>query len=296
MLVAGWLACICYPGFTDSASFFCYSPSINIPGGGGTATANVTCGIYTSGSGSNYHLMNSNDNFLTPASLVLVNGTHQLSVIRQTSVVSPDNTVTSIAGTSSGFTGDLLNTTSLKTLQFQYAITTTAQTAPGLYSSYASTSYYQYRICSSESCEQHVFTGTAPVSLSVNVQSSPVTVSCASPAVNATPGGGSFTLDVTCTLSGNSAKQFSPSNQNLFSPSTITLTNGKSTLAATLQPTVTSPDSSVSALSGTASGGFTGTINSLPAKIKVQYQGNTTLRTTAGAYTSAPVTFTWSTI
>jgi len=293
-LILGCLLCV--RAFADGGapSVSCYSPQVNVRAGD-TATVNVNCGLYTPDSG-NYHLLGSSNNFLSPASLIILNGLHYLTANRQSTVVSPDNTITSIAGTSAGFTGNLLNTIALKNLQFQYTVATTSQTSAGLYSSYFFSSYFQYRICSSSSCEQHVYSGTAPFNILVNVQSSPVTVSCNSPAVNATPGGGLFTLDVTCTISGNNIRQLSPATQNIFSPAAITLSQGSKTVSANLQPTVTSPDSSMTGISGTAAGGFSGTVQSLPATVQVRYQGSTTATTTAGSYTSAPVTFTWSTI
>lgn len=291
---AGAISFLAWPALADGVSVNCYSPQISVSAGS-TGIANVDCIISTNES-ENYQILDSSHNFLTPATIPMLGLLHLLTATRQPTVTSPDNTIIGIAGSAAGFTGSLLNTNSIRNLQFQYAIPTTAQTPAGLYSSFLSLSYYQYRICSSSSCEQHVYTGTAPFQISVNVQSTPVTVSCSSPTVTSTPGGGSFTLDVTCTISGNSAKQLSPSTQNMFSPSAIMLTQGQSTLSATLQPTVTSPDNSVSGISGTASGGFTGTINSLPAHVMVQYQGNTAATTKAGAYTSSPVTFTWSTI
>jgi hypothetical protein len=297
--IAGWLLCLLLlvtPVFAQTEpSVFCNSPQVSVTAGS-TGTAYVNCGIYSPESGRNYRLLNSSNNLLSPAALLLQSGSNQLNAIRQSSVISPDNTVSSIAGTAAGFTATLLNVSAQKNLQFQYNIATTAQTASGLYSSFATASYFQYRICSSASCSQQVYTGTAPFMVSLNVQGSPLTVSCNSPAVNATAGGGTFTLNVTCTISGGGSRQFSPASQNLFSPSAITLTQGGKTISATLQPLVTSPDSSVTGISGTASGGFMGTANALPAKVMVQYQGTTTGTTQAGAYTSSPVTFTWSTI
>ncbi len=300
-LVAVFLCCLAPSARADNdsgdapASVACASPTVSVaPGSTGTITVN--CLIDAPDADSNYQITGSTNNFMAPATVYLSKGLSFLTARLQAPVTSPDGTVTSISGTSSGFTARLSSSSAPKNLSFQYSVTTSSATPAGTYNAFLTPAYYRYRICTNPACNQQVFSGTATTSMSVSVASSPVSVSCASPTVNATAGGGPFSLDVVCTISGGNPGQVSPSNQNVFSPGTITLTNGASNLSATLQSTVTSPDGSVSAISGTAGGGFTASINSTPAKVQVRYSGSTTNNTPAGTYTSAPVTFAWSTI
>ena len=277
----------------DLGSISCSSSPVTAPLGGGNVTAEVICAVNVPNANSAYRITPSSNSFMSPNTAYLSSGPNSLTAVLQPSVTSPDNTVTSISGTSSGFTGQLSSSSTFKTLHFQYSITTARATPSG---TYVAPIYYRYQICTTPSCNQGVFTGTATTNLYVNVPTIPLSVSCASPQVTANPGGGPFSLDVLCTLSGGSANKLSPSIQNMFSPSNITLSNGIFNLTAMLQPTVTSPDSSVSGITGTAGGGFTANINALPAKIQIQYQGTTTTTTPAGTYTSTPVLFTWSTL
>jgi hypothetical protein len=301
LLILG-LACLMLSpprGAADTVGVSCSSPAVTAPNGGGTVTANVDCLINAPDANSSYRIRDSEDNFVAPATVILLGGggVNFLLATRRSTVVSPDGTVSSIAGTSSGFTARVSSSSLPKTIRFQYGISTTAATPPGTYTSTLSSVYYQYRICTNPSCSGQVFTGIAPVSLSVIVPAAPVAVSCDSPAVNATPGGGPFSLNVICTISGGNPSKLFPSLQNAFSPGTTTLSQGTAGLTATLQPTVTSPDGSVTGISGTAGGGFTGNIVSQPAKIQVQYTGTTTVATPPGTYIgNTPVTLTWSTL
>lgn len=298
-VIAAWLLMIpgvAMAGGNDDVAVSCTSPTVSAPSGGGTVSAYVNCLIDAPGASSSYRITSSNDNLMLPTTVYLTKGLSSLTATLQPTVISPDNTVSSISGTSSGFTGSLSSGSTPKMLRFEYRITTTASTPSGTYYSLLTPPYYRYRICTTPSCSQQAFSGNAATTLSLNIASAPVSVNCSSAPVNATPGGGPFTLEVTCTLSSGNPDKLSPGTQNLFSPGTVTLSNGTSNLYATLQPTVTSPDSSVTGIAGTAGGGFTGNINTMPAKIQVQYQGVTTNMTTAGSYTSAPVSFTWSTL
>lgn len=296
MLVSVFFVCFAQSARADDpASVACTSPILSIAPGS-TGSIVVNCVINAPDADSSYRITASGNNFMTPSSVSLNRGFSFLSASLQPSVTSPDGTVTSILGTSGGFTARMTSNSAPKNLRFLYSITTNSYTPAGTYNLFLSSPYYRYRICTNPACSQQAFSGTATTSMTVNVTSNPVSVSCASTSVTATPGGGPFNLDVQCTFSGGNPNQASPSNQNIFSPSTITLTSGSDTLSATLQSTVTSPDSSVSNISGTAGGGFTGTINNTPAKVQVRYSGTTTNTTAAGTYTSAPVTFTWSTI
>lgn len=283
----------------DTLSVSCTSPTVTASPGN-SIPVYVNCIIDAPNADSGYRITSSSTNLMLPTTTYVSRGLSFLTATLQPTVTSPDNSVTSISGTSSGFTASLSSGSSPKNLRFEYLINTTNYTPTGAYYSSLTSPYYRYRICTTSSCttqnNEQVFNGTASAYLSLNLTSIPVSVTCSSSPVNAVPGGGPFSLDITCTLSGGRADKLSPSTQNSFSPGTITLTNGASSLSATLQPTVTSPDSSVSGISGTAGGGFTGNVNSMPAKIQVQYKGVTTNSTTAGTYTSAPVSFTWSTL
>lgn len=130
---------------------------------------------------------------------------------------------------------------------------------------------------------------SATMTLVVPVQT---VVSCASPSVTASTG--SNTLTVTCTLSGN-PNSLASGTSNSFGPSSATLSDGSgNTLTANLQSSVTSPDGTVNSISGTSSG-FSGSIQSLPAKVQATYTVNTTSTTKSGTYTGV-TTYTWSTI
>lgn len=289
------------PGFcwadNDDVAVSCTSPTVSAPSEGGTVSAYVNCLIDAPGaiSGS-YRITSSSSNMMLPTTVYLNKGLSFLQATLQPTVISPDNTVSSISGTSSGFSGTLSSGSTPKMLRFEYKITTRESTPGGMYYSLLTPPYYKYRICTTPSCNKESYNGNASAYLSLNISTAPVSVSCGSEPVQAVPGGGPFSLDITCTLSGGNPDKMSPGTQNMFSPGTVTLTNGTSNLTATLQPGVTSPDSSVTGISGTAGGGFSGNINSMPAKIQIRYQGTTTNSTTAGTYTSAPVSFTWSTL
>jgi hypothetical protein len=133
--------------------------------------------------------------------------------------------------------------------------------------------------------------GSSSATMSLNVPVQTV-VTCASPPVTASPG--TNTLTVTCSLTGN-PNNLTSGTANSFGPSNVNLTNGSgSTLQASLNSSVTSPDGTVSGISG-GSTGFSGTINSLPAKVQASYNVTTTSSTKSGAYTGT-TTYTWSTI
>ncbi|WP_373533032.1 hypothetical protein [Vampirovibrio sp.] len=281
---------------SSSISVGCNSPMVSAPAGGGTVTVNVDCLINAPNAGPSYRITAADNNFMAPRTIYLSRGLNFLTATLQPAVLSPDNTVTSISGTSSGFTAGLSSSPTPKTIRFQYSVTTTSATPTGNYLSLLNPAYYRFRICRTPACNKNVSTGTAPASLNVRVISSPVSVSCSSAPVNAVPGGGTFALDVLCTIAGGNPDKFFPVTQNVFSPAVITLSNGTANLNANLQPTVSSPDSSVSGISGTAGGGFSANINAMPAKIQVKYQGSTTVNSPAGTYTSPPVSFTWSTL
>lgn len=282
----------------QNASVVCDSPTATAPLTGGTTILKVNCAINAPDANNSYRVTGSANNFMAPSAIYLNQGLKFLTATLLPTVTSPDNSVTSISGTSSGFTARLSSSSLPKNLQFQYSVTTTANTPAGTYSSLLNLTpaYYRYQICTNASCSQQVFSGTASAYLQLSVAATPTSVSCTSQPGTAQAGGGPFDLNVTCVISGTSPNRLSPSSQNVFSPSTITLTGNNSSINATLQPIVSSPDSSVTSISGTASGGFTGTINTLPAKIQVQYQGATTEMTPAGTYTSTPVVLVWSAI
>lgn len=282
--------------WAQQASVICDSPVATASASGGTTTITVDCAINAPDSRGSYRITASANNFMAPSAVYLNRGLRFLTATLQPSVTSPDNSVTSISGTSSGFTADLSNSTLPRNLRFQYSVTTNASTPAGTYTSLLSPVYYRYRICNTPSCNNEVSSGNATTFLRVAVAASPTTVSCSSEPATAPPGGGTFSLNVLCMVSGTGPEQLSPSSQNVFSPSTITLTGNNANINATLQPLVTSPDSSVTGISGTAGGGFTGTVSALPAKIQVQYRGTTTETTRAGTYTSSPVVFVWSAI
>jgi hypothetical protein len=279
---------------TSLISVGCNSPMVSAPAGGGTVVANVDCLINAPNAGPSYRITAAANNFMAPRTIYLSRGLNFLTATLEPAVISPDNTVTSISGTSSGFTAGLSSSPTPKTLRFQYTINTTSATPAGNYLSLLNPAYYRFRICRTPACNKNVSTGTVSASLNVRVISAPVSVSCSSAPANAVPGGGAFALDVLCSVAGGNPDKFFPVTQNVFSPSVITLSNGNATLSANLHPAISSPDSSVSGFSGTAGGGFSANINAMPAKIQVQYRGNTTVTTPPGAYTSPPVAFAWS--
>src|SRR5262249_50193493 len=90
---------------------------------------------------------------------------------------------------------------------------------------------------------------SATMTLVVPVQT---TVTCSSPSVTASVG--SNTLTVTCTLSGN-PNSLASGTANSFGPSAVTMSDGSGhSLTANLQNTITSPDSTMTSLSGSSSG------------------------------------------
>lgn len=129
---------------------------------------------------------------------------------------------------------------------------------------------------------------SATMTLVVPVQT---VVSCSSPSVTAETGSNS--LVVSCSISGN-PNNLASGSANSFGPGTVTLTSGSNTLSATLQNSVTSPDSTITSISGSSTG-FSGTIQSLPAKVQATYNVTTTSTTKSGTYTGT-TTYTWSTI
>lgn len=131
-------------------------------------------------------------------------------------------------------------------------------------------------------------TASATLTLVVPVQT---VVSCASPSVTAAVGVN--TMTVTCSITGN-PNNLASGTANSFGPGSVTLTSGSNTLTAALQNSVSSPDSTVTSISGN-SAGFSGTIGSLPAKVQATYDVTTTAATKSGSYTGT-TTYTWSTI
>ncbi len=282
--------------FADTVSVACTSPLVSAPYGGGTVNASINCIIDAPNATANYRISASNNNFITPGSANVLQGLAAITGTRQTAVISPDNSITSISGTSTGFTGSFTAGNVPRNIRFQYAFTTTSGTASGTYASFLVLPAFNYQVCTNPTCSGQNFSGIVPTSLSVYVPATPVSVACTSPVTAATAGGGPFTISVVCATTGGNPTQFSPSAQNVFTPASITLSQGASNLTATLSPTVSSPDASLGTISGTASAGFTGTVNVTPTKIQIQYSGATTATTPAGSYTSTPVTFAWSTI
>lgn len=146
-------------------------------------------------------------------------------------------------------------------------------------------------------------TGTANTTMTLVV---PVvtTVSCSSASVTAPAGTQTNTLTVICTLTGN-PNNLTSGTANQFTAATATMTNQTitaPTLTATRQNTVTSPDGSINAISGTAAG-FTGTMilpeNTTPVntwKVQATYTVPTTSTTPAGTYTSSTIPYVWSTL
>jgi trimeric autotransporter adhesin len=291
----GLLLCLLVFGFGLSTVSFaapvvtCSSATVTAPSGGGTSNLYVDCVVTGVAVGNT--ISPSSQNRVSPTSVTLTSGVNTLTASRQTTVTSPDATVTGITGTAGGgFSGTIQSTTAR--LRFQYNVTTLSTTPAGTYNSAANAVSYSYRVRSGSTI---LGSGTSTSSLQLIVPSAATSVSCSSASGSSPPGGGAFTLNVDCVVS-NSGSQLSPSGANTFSPSTITLTNGSNNLSASLQSTVMSPDSTLSSISGTASGGFTATINSLPATVRVQYAGTTTSTTPSGTYTSGTVTYTWSTL
>ena len=137
---------------------------------------------------------------------------------------------------------------------------------------------------------------TSTMSFSVPVATS---VNCASASVTAPAGTQTNTLTVLCTITGN-PNNLASGTTNAFSPATSTMTSGSNTLTATRQPTVISPDASVTAITGT-SAGFSGLLGSSVTfsstwKVQTTYTVLTTATTRAGTYTSGTIAYTWSTI
>lgn len=132
-------------------------------------------------------------------------------------------------------------------------------------------------------------TSSATMTLVVPVQT---VVSCSSPSVTAAVG--SNALTVTCSISGN-PNNLASGTANSFGPGAVTLSSsGGNTLTANLQSAVTSPDGTLTSISGSSSG-FSGTIQTLPAKVQATYNVNTTASTKSGTYTGS-TTYTWSTL
>ncbi len=132
--------------------------------------------------------------------------------------------------------------------------------------------------------------GTANAVLTLIVPVKTV-VTCSSPSVTAATGTNALT--VTCSITGN-PNSLASGTANQFGPGAVTMTSGSNSLTANLQSGVTSPDSTVTSISGT-SAGFSGSISSLPAKVQAVYNVVTTDSTKSGTYTGT-TTYTWSTI
>jgi hypothetical protein len=129
---------------------------------------------------------------------------------------------------------------------------------------------------------------SATMTLVVPVQT---VVSCSSPSVTAAPGANN--LAVTCTITGN-PNSLASGTANAFGPGSVTLSDGSNNLTANLQSSVSSPDGTVTSITGTSSG-FSGSIKTLPAKVQASYSVNTTASTKSGTYTGS-TTYTWSTL
>jgi hypothetical protein len=109
-------------------------------------------------------------------------------------------------------------------------------------------------------------TGSATTTMSLIV---PVvtSVSCASAPVTAPTGNQTNTLAVVCTITGNPNSMAAMGNS--FSPSSVTMTNASSqTLSATLQTGITSPDSSITGITGNSSGFREPSVREVPGKSK----------------------------
>jgi len=129
---------------------------------------------------------------------------------------------------------------------------------------------------------------SATMTLVVPVQT---IVSCTSPSVTANLG--TNALAVSCSISGN-PNNLASGSANSFGPGSVTLTSGSNNLTATLQNAITSPDATVTGISGN-SNGFAGSIKSLPATVQATYNVNTTASTKSGTYTGT-TTYVWSTL
>lgn len=296
----GLFLVICSIGADAAVTTTCSAPTVTAPTGGGTSTIIVDCTLTgTAGEiAAGRFLRTNNQNRVSTGtpSITLTRTTtpaNTLSAALQTSsVTSPNGSVTAITGTTASFNGSIQSNPA--TVRFQYTVTTIPTTLSGTYQSGATAFRYTWRVKNSAgtTLANGVTGGTR---LILSVPSVPTSVTCTSPSVNAPAGGGSFTLNVDCVLSGSQGT-IRPSAGNKFSPTSLTLTNGASTLNATLQSTVTSPNSTVGSITGTASGGFTGTVTSFPATVRAQYTGTTTSTTKSGTYTSGTITYTWATL
>lgn len=281
-----FLGSLLFGGFSGSwaaSTINCTSPTITLPSGGGIGTANVDCTVSSTGL---FSLGPIGGNYVTPTTVSAVSGGNSLSGLLLPGITTPDNSYTAIVGTATGYLGVALFTPA--TIRYQYTFTSTGSTPAGTYTTSATPMAGYYRTLLGES-------GSGSFSITVVVPLK-TTTSCTSPSVNATGGGGMFTINVDCTLSGNGPLLISPTVQNTFSPATITLTSGSRTLNASLQPTVMSPNGSIIGITGTAGGGFSGTFIGSPATIRIQYSGTTTSTTRSGTYTSPNVTYAWSTL
>ena len=287
-ILASFCCIFLFPKAFAAPAVTCTAPTVTAPSGGGTATINVNC--TATGITSGWKFRANANNLVTPSSTTLTSGSNTRTATRQSGVTSPDSTFTLLGGNAAGFNGTFSSTTA--NVRFTYNVTTLSTTKSGTYSSTANAVTFTWRIQNAANVTQASGTSSTTLNLIVPALTS---VSCTSGSVNATAGGGSFTLNVDCTLTTN-ATQISPSGGNVFSPTSVTLTNGAATLTGNLQSSVTSPDSTVTSISGTATGGFTGNIVSSPAKIRVQYSGTSTSTSKAGTYTVTPVTYSWSTI
>lgn len=126
---------------------------------------------------------------------------------------------------------------------------------------------------------------TVPVATLVTCNSTPVTVP---------PGTQTSTLVVICALSGN-PNNLAASTNSFTYPATVT--NGGHSLTVTPVSAVTSPDGSITGITGDYNG-FNGTLQSGTGnmwRIQSTCTINTTAVTPSGTYTGT-VTYNWSTI
>lgn len=290
IIFAGILFLGIIPSARAVPSVSCDNPVAQAVLGGGVVNINILCTISNISPGINT-LTPSGSNIVAPPTIILTNGGNTLSAALQSTITSPDGTVTQTSGLPLlGFIGVLTAPTSK--IQFQYQTTTTPATHAGSYVSTVGAMTFNWQVTG---IPGGIASGTANSTLQVNVPAPPTFVSCNSPGVSAPSGGGPYTINVNCTIS-NDGSTLSPGASNTFSPALLTLSQGANNLTANLQAGVSSPDGTVTGIAGTASGGFTGTIQSLPATIRVQYTGSTTSTTPSGTYTSGTITYIWSAI
>jgi len=276
-------------GQSHAISVTCIEPTVMIPAGS-TTTVNLDCTFTGATAGSLLGPISGTSRNRLRASAIS-NFTYFTATFDPT-VTSPDGTVTGIVGTATGgFTGTIQAPTA--TVRFTYTLTAAVGVLP-VYSVYSPGLFpYAWRVQDASNTVT-LGSGLASTTHIWNITPIPASVSCSSSAGSAPPGGGTVTLNVDCVMTGGTGEIY-PSESNAFTPATIVFSNGSNTLTGTLQPDITSPNSTVGPIDGTASG-FQGTASYSPLTIRAQYKATTVSTTPAGIYTSPPVTFTWSTL